>query len=107
VTLIAFYFPSLTPFSLTMSSIETLVRTAQATIIDVRTPQEYQGGHVAGSKNIPLNEIPKRVEELKQMKNIVLCCTSGGRSAQARQFLAQNGITALDGGSWTAFNCYC
>jgi len=54
------------------------------TIVDVRTPGEFMGGHVVGSVNIPLNEIMERLEEIKSMKQpIILCCASGGRSGQA------------------------
>ncbi|MCS7028273.1 MAG: rhodanese-like domain-containing protein [Bacteroidia bacterium] len=72
-----------------------------STIIDVRTPQEYMGGHVAGSINIPLNELPMHVEQIKNMpKPIVLCCASGMRSGQAAMFLKQYGIDCINGGSW-------
>lgn len=75
------------------------------TIIDVRTPMEFMGGHVAGSINIPLNEIPQRVEEIKKMESpIVLCCASGGRSGQATSFLRNMGIDCTNGGSWLDVN---
>ena len=35
------------------------------TIIDVRTPAEFMGGHVAGSINIPLQEVQSRIQEIK------------------------------------------
>ncbi|MBK8499254.1 MAG: rhodanese-like domain-containing protein [Flavobacteriales bacterium] len=38
-------------------------------IVDVRTPEEFAGGHVPGSINIPLNEVPERVEELRALPN--------------------------------------
>lgn len=90
-----------------MSKIEELVKTGQAKIVDVRTPGEFMGGHVAGSINIPLNEVPHRMDEFRKMKNIVLCCASGGRSGQATAFLRQNGISCENGGSWLDVNCYC
>lgn len=43
------------------------------TIIDVRTPMEFMGGHVTGSINIPLNEIPQRVEEIKKWEALSYC----------------------------------
>lgn len=74
-------------------------------IIDVRTPSEFMGGHVAGSINIPLQEIQQRVEEIKAMhKPIVLCCASGNRSGQATQFLKNQGIECENGGSWLSVN---
>lgn len=75
------------------------------TIIDVRTPAEFMGGHVTGSVNIPLNEIPGRVEEIRLLKQpIVLCCASGNRSGQATAFLRGTGIHCENGGSWTDVN---
>lgn len=75
------------------------------TIIDVRTHEEFMGGHVAGSINIPLNEIPNNLEEIKAMEQpITLCCMSGGRSAQASAFLASHGVSCENGGSWYDVN---
>jgi rhodanese-related sulfurtransferase len=75
------------------------------TVIDVRTPAEFMGGNVAGSINIPLNEIQFRVNEIKQIQQpIVLCCASGNRSGQATAFLRSNGIDCENGGSWSDVN---
>jgi len=76
--------------------------TGKPTIVDVRTPHEFAEGHVAGSLNIPLNEVPDRVEEFRAMeKPLVLCCRSGSRSDNAMRFLLQQGITDVhNGGSW-------
>ena len=90
-----------------MENIEELIKTGNATIVDVRTPGEFMGGRVAGSINIPLQEIPQRLEELKGMKNIILCCASGARSSQASMYLEQNGIECENGGSWMDVNFYC
>lgn len=71
------------------------------TIVDVRTPAEFMGGHVAGSVNIPLNEIPQRLDEFRNMAQpIILCCASGNRSGQATHFLNAQGIACENGGSW-------
>lgn len=75
------------------------------TIIDVRTPQEFVGGNVAGSINIPLQEIAERVEEIKNLpQSIVLCCASGMRSGQAVAFLQVNDIPCENGGGWMDVN---
>jgi rhodanese-related sulfurtransferase len=75
------------------------------TIIDVRTVAEFMGGHVANSVNIPLNEVPNRIDEIKAMKEpIILCCASGGRSGQATQYLQGLGIDCKNGGSWLDVN---
>ena len=78
------------------------------TIIDVRTPGEFMGGHVAGSINIPLQEIQQRIDEIKTLPQpIILCCASGNRSGQATSFLKNIGIDCSNGGSWLDVNCNC
>ncbi len=74
----------------------------EATIIDVREPFEFQMGKVEGSINIPLGQIPEKIEELKNMKKpLVLCCASGNRSEQATQFLKANDFEDVhNGGAW-------
>ncbi len=90
-----------------MKTTEELIKSGEATIVDVRTPSEFMGGHVNGSINIPLQEISARLTEFKKMKNIVLCCASGNRSGQAAAYLKQNGIECKNAGSWLEVNCYC
>ena len=51
-----------------MENLANQVKAGEVKIVDVRTPMEFMGGHVAGSINIPLNEVPERVEEFKSMK---------------------------------------
>ena len=86
---------------------EKIIAENLGTIVDVRTYGEFSGGNVAGSINIPLNEIPARIEELKAMKApLVLCCASGMRSGQAQNYLSQNNIECYNGGSWLDVNYY-
>jgi len=88
-------------------SIANIIKENQGTIVDVRTKAEYSGGNVVGSVNIPLQEIQLRLTEIKELKEpLVLCCASGGRSAQATQFLMQQGLTCHNGGSWLDVNYY-
>ena len=74
----------------------------EATIIDVREPNEFSMGSVEGSTNIPLGQVPNMIEEFNNMKKpLVLCCASGGRSGQAVQFLEANGVEDIyNGGGW-------
>ena len=78
------------------------VNLKEATIVDVREPFEFEMGRVDGSINIPLGQIPEKIEEIKTMKKpLVLCCASGGRSGQATQFLEINGLENVhNGGGW-------
>lgn len=75
------------------------------TIIDVRTPGEFDGGNVTGSINIPLNEVADRANEIKGMQQpIIFCCASGGRSGQATQYFKAQGVECENGGSWLDVN---
>jgi phage shock protein E len=72
-----------------------------AVIIDVRSQLEFAEGHVKGAKNIPLNEIGNKINEIKKLnKPVIACCASGIRSSQATSILKQNGIDATNGGGW-------
>ena len=74
-----------------------------AVIIDVRTPEEFQGGYIKGSKNIPLNTISSKINEIKKLnKPVIACCASGMRSAQATSILKSNGIEVMNGGGWSS-----
>jgi len=89
-------------------NIEKLIKEKQGTIVDVRTPEEFMGGHVAGSINIPLQELNTRINELKALQApLILCCASGGRSGMATQLLKQQGIECANAGSWLDVNYYC
>ena len=72
-----------------------------AVIIDVRTPGEFQQGHIKNSKNIPLNILSTKINEIKKLnKPMIVCCQSGMRSGQAAGILKSNGIEVMNGGGW-------
>ena len=72
-----------------------------AVIIDVRGQGEFSGGHIKGAKNIPLNEISSKFNDIKKLdKPVIACCASGIRSSKATSILKQNGIEAINGGGW-------
>ncbi len=72
-----------------------------AVVIDVRGVDEYKGGHVKGSKNIPLHTLPMRYEEVVNLNKKIICvCLSGGRSGQATSFLKSKGVDVINGGPW-------
>jgi phage shock protein E len=76
-----------------------------AVIIDVRTKEEFIGGHISGSKNIPLNLISSKIESLKkENKSIIACCRTGRRSGLASSILKNNGIDVINGGGWMSLN---
>jgi rhodanese-related sulfurtransferase len=90
-------------------NLETIIKNQKTVIVDVRTPSEFQGGHVADSINIPLQELTARIDEIKNLEaeNIVLCCASGNRSGMATSMLNQSGFkNVMNGGSWMDVNYY-
>ncbi len=84
------------------SQLHDLIKAETATIVDVRSPEEFREGHVPGAVNIPLDTIAEQRDRLKAMsKPIILCCRSGNRSNQAYQKLKARGCTDIvDGGAW-------
>ena len=72
-----------------------------AVIIDVRTPGEFQGGHIKNSINIPLNVLQSQLSKIKKDKPVITCCASGMRSASAKSILKSSGYAEVyNGGSW-------
>jgi rhodanese-related sulfurtransferase len=58
--------------------------------------EEFTGGHVAGSLNIPLAEIPHRIQEIQELKQLlILFCASGNRSGQAQVFLTRKELNVI------------
>jgi rhodanese-related sulfurtransferase len=76
-----------------------------AVIVDVRTPGEFNSGHIKGAVNIPVDSIRNKINDLKKKgKPIITCCASGMRSSTAAGILKQNGIEAYNGGAWGSLN---
>jgi rhodanese-related sulfurtransferase len=75
------------------------------TLIDVRTPAEFEAGHIPGAVNVPLDELKTSLDELRSVlddhHDVVLVCRSGARAGQAQQALQAAGLTSptvLSGG---------
>jgi|1048.fasta_scaffold01315_4 thioredoxin 1 len=86
-----------------------LQQAGPATILDVRTPSEFAGGHIVGGENADISSgaFEKRVSELDVSKPVFVYCLSGGRSASAAQYLKGRGfkrVYDLQGGimQWRA-----
>ena len=72
-----------------------------AVIIDVRTKGEYQGGHIKGSVNIPLDTLGGQLKKIDKNKPVITCCASGMRSASAKGLLQSKGYSRVyNGGGW-------
>ena len=71
------------------------------TVVDVRTPGEFMGGHVVNSINIPLQELVEREAEVMALEQpILFCCLSGARSGQATEYFKAKGLDCENGGGW-------
>ncbi len=64
-------------------------------LIDVRSPQEFSGGHIPKAINIPLEQLTKGVQPEWKDKEVVLYCLSGGRSSHAMGILKSIGFSNL------------
>lgn len=65
-------------------------------VLDVRQPDEFRMGHIAGAKLIPLNELHGKMNELPKGREIVCICASGNRSTSAAKMLAKEGFNVLN-----------
>ena len=66
----------------------------QPFLLDVRQPQEFRQGHIAGAKLIPLGELDRRIKEVPRDREVVCICASGHRSVPAVQILKAAGYSA-------------
>lgn len=72
-----------------------------AIILDVRSKRQWDNGHIANAKHIPLDDLQNQVEKLKKLnKPIIICCANGMRSAKATKILKSKDIESINGGSW-------
>jgi hydroxyacylglutathione hydrolase len=65
-------------------------------IVDVRTAREWQAGHLPGSINIPVGELPRRIGELPADRPLATICEGGYRSSLAASLLAQEGLPVVN-----------
>ncbi|KOO43948.1 rhodanese-like domain-containing protein [Priestia koreensis] len=78
----------------------------KAQLIDIREPNEFEGGHILGARNIPISQFRMRTKELRKDQPIYLYCQNGVRVGRAAQMLRRQGyrdIYQLKGGfkQWT------
>ncbi|MEU8677770.1 rhodanese-like domain-containing protein [Streptomyces sp. NPDC048560] len=92
-----------------LGTYEARTRLHELTVIDVRTPGEFAGGHVPGALNIPLDQIQRALTDIRHAADrgdVLVVCASGARSENACRILAENGISTatLSGGTgaWAA-----
>ncbi len=64
-------------------------------VVDVRSPKEYEEGHIAGALNIPLGHLADRLGEIPGGRGVVVHCQGGYRSAAAASLLLKHGVTGV------------
>ncbi len=64
-------------------------------ILDVRTQEEYDAGHIRNSTLIPVQDLSKRLNEVPQNRDILVYCRTGSRSTAASEILVNNGFTQI------------
>lgn len=79
-----------------LEDVETLPRDGSVTLLDVRTTGEYRCGHIDGFRNIPVDELRERLDELEKEKPVYVVCQSGLRSYIATRILAGHGYNAYN-----------
>ncbi len=73
-----------------------LPRDGSVTLLDTRTVWEYSQGHIEGFKNIPVDELRERLDEVEKGKSVYVICQSGLRSYIASRILEGSGYTAYN-----------
>ncbi len=71
-----------------------MLEEGKAVLIDIRFREEFAAWNMPFSKNIPLNELPNRLDELPKDKLIVTACPHNDRSNLARIYLTLKGYNA-------------
>jgi len=77
---------------ITVQQAKGMIDRGEVFILDVRTQEEYDAGHIRNSTLIPVQVIDKRLNEIPRDRKILVYCRSGHRSTQASEILAKNGF---------------
>jgi rhodanese-related sulfurtransferase len=64
-------------------------------LLDVREPWEHEKARIAGSQLVPMGQIPARLAEIDEDKEVVAICHHGGRSMQVATYLEKNGFSKV------------
>lgn len=80
-------------FDIEIEEVEKILKNSGGILVDVRSPKEYEEGHMEGAISIPEYEIKKKAKILlpNKEKVIIVYCSSGGRSKKAKEELKNMG----------------
>jgi rhodanese-related sulfurtransferase len=81
---------------LTVQQVQEIIQAKTSLVIlDVRTQEEYDEGHIEGAVLIPVGELAMRLEELSKDDELLVYCRTGNRSSSAVSLLRDNGFTKI------------
>ncbi|TYZ08102.1 rhodanese-like domain-containing protein [Hymenobacter lutimineralis] len=86
--------PTPPPPDVTPAKAAKLIRKRQVVVLDVRTPEEYAAGHLAGARNVNFKaaDFAQQVAQLDTTQTYLLYCASGNRSSKAAALMRQQGV---------------
>ena len=87
--------PEINYTTISVQDTKMMIDSSDVFILDVRTQEEYDAGHINGSTLIPVQVIETRLDEIPKDRKILVYCRSGGRSSEASQILIKNGFEEI------------
>lgn len=72
-----------------------LIDEGKVQVMDVRTAEEYEQGHIPGAELFPINKLDNQIGNLEKDQSYLMVCRSGNRSTQASEMLVKNGFTHI------------
>lgn len=73
-------------------------------VVDIRPESEYEQGHIPGAINVPMNELPARIDEYDWGEDVVVACPIGQSSIQAARLIGSyedadsEAVASMEGG---------
>lgn len=81
-----------------VQTFEQAMHQKEVVVVDVRTAEEFNSGHIEGAANIDIysNTFEQQIKQLSKTKTVLVYCRSGSRSAQAASIIRKNGYQVMD-----------
>jgi rhodanese-related sulfurtransferase len=76
--------------------VDAVAARSDAVLLDVRGPGEWLAGHAPSTINIPMEEVPSRLDAIDSARTIICICRSGNRSGRVTAFLRAQGVDAVN-----------
>jgi rhodanese-related sulfurtransferase len=76
--------------------VDAVAARSDAVLLDVRGPGEWLAGHAPSTINIPMEEVPSRLDAIDSARTVICICRSGNRSGRVTAFLRAQGVDAVN-----------